>query len=150
MRQLAGMQRFKLKEIYEVDDEFVRSTFPGDHDQEKAVRFDRNILSKMQANEVITDTDIINNRDEIEDIILGDTEIVKEIPMNNLISAIAGLVSNWFSTSSQTAPISKVKVSKAVSNLFKLVDSSLKQAESTGKIESYLPTFFEVCDKLIQ
>ena len=32
MRQLSGMQRFNLKEIYEVDDEFVRSTFPGDHD----------------------------------------------------------------------------------------------------------------------
>ena len=104
----------------------------------------------MQANETITDADIMNNNDEIEDIILGDAEIIQEIPMANLISAIAGLVSNWFSNASEAAPISKSKVSKAVSNLFKLVDSSLKQAEATGKIEDYLPTFFEVCDKLIQ
>ena len=30
----------------------------------------------MQANETITDADIMNNNDEIEDIILGDAEII--------------------------------------------------------------------------
>jgi hypothetical protein len=143
---LSRSLHFNLKQLGEVDADFARTTIPPEN-----FTGTYKILRKMGINRSLSKEDVCADRAEIEDLLTCPVEVLQNMPVNDKVNAVSQMLSIWIDMDSPEAPLERRKISKAMTNLFKMVHNSLSEFKvSEEKEPDFIPIFFEICDKLIQ
>ena len=159
--------RYELREIKTIDEDFRSTTKPSQtyYDSLKHLRG-----LDLHKSPSLTEDDIQHHRKDLE-YILEDFSAIDSMPIDNKVAVFANVIANWLEkniknqppeTSNPTHTVnhtsnhtttnrSNPRMSKVMSNFFRLIDKSLKSFESGGIEDTLgqLPFFFDICDKLI-
>lgn len=156
---------FKLRDLKQVDPDFIRTTQPSNN-YYKSLKKAKNL--DFHRSTTLTEKDMKTHREELEGILV-DFDAIDSLPVENKVSIFANIIGNWLqeqekddtnSPGNELANDSPLvspkkdgasKISKVMSNLFRLIDKSLHNVDpsSAEDILNQLPHFFNICDKLI-
>jgi len=142
-----GMRSYRIEDL-SADSNFVRETFSkGVGGSVEQVKFIKRLTSLD-----FTAEDVQQNIEHVENILLAEYHSVERMVVPNKVGMMSKLMTHWMDAGANNSdPMrpSQGKISKAINNLFNLVENNLQNAERVEEPD-FLPMFFEVCDKIIQ